>query len=209
MKQCTVCYRTYVDESLSFCTEDGGQLVGAGQTTPPAGQTAPPAGPGTGYYAEVRDTSAAPTQVFSAGPMQGAPNSGYGAAVAPASGPKTATGLEPNIEALLAYVMTFVSGLIFFLLEKDDRYVRFHSMQAIIFGGAFFVLMIAFTFIKVMLSLMGLGLLNILIFLFQALILLGFFLLWILCMVKAYQGQTFKLPVIGQMAASIVDKQSL
>src|SRR5688500_19122278 len=52
---------------------------------------------------------------------------------------KSSTGLDENVAALLSYVVHFVSGLIFFLIEKNSRLVRFHAMQAIILVGLFFI----------------------------------------------------------------------
>ena len=59
---------------------------------------------------------------------------------------KSSTGLDENIAALLSYVFGWISGLIFFLIEKDSRLVRFHAMQSLLFnilvGVAVFVLWI-------------------------------------------------------------------
>ena len=54
----------------------------------------------------------------------------------------TSVGLEPNIAELLCYVVGWITGLIFFLLEKENKFVRFHAMQSIITFGAFSVLSI-------------------------------------------------------------------
>jgi len=105
---------------------------------------------------------------------------------------KCSTGMDPKAAALLSYLLGFVSGIVFFVIEKENKFVRFHAMQSIIvFGGIFvlrFVLMTAFGFIpsvvymvSVMISIAGL-------------------ILWVVLMVKAYQGEYFKLPVIGDMA---------
>ncbi|MBM3150360.1 MAG: hypothetical protein FJZ88_10120, partial [Chloroflexi bacterium] len=48
---------------------------------------------------------------------------------------KSSTGLEENIAGLLCYVLGWVTGLIFFLIEKDSKFVRFHAMQSIIVFG--------------------------------------------------------------------------
>ena len=52
----------------------------------------------------------------------------------PVQTPKSSTGLDENIAALLSYVFGWVSGLIFFLIEKDSRLVKFHAMQSILFN---------------------------------------------------------------------------
>lgn len=126
---------------------------------------------------------------------------------------KSSTGLDENIAALLSYVLHFISGLIFFFIEKDSRLVRFHAMQAIILGGLFFVgsfvLGFAYFVIVVVVSqisgmlgtLVGL-LVGLLIFVFYAAIFVG----WIMGMVKAFQGQYFKLPVLGNFAEKFSTK---
>jgi uncharacterized membrane protein len=101
---------------------------------------------------------------------------------------KTSSGMDQNVAGLLCYVAGWITGLIFFLIEKENRFVRFHAMQSIItFGG------LTVVFIVVgMIPFLNLVLVPIL-----AILQL---ILWIVLMVKAYQGQLFKLPVIGDMA---------
>src|SRR4029079_8699978 len=62
-----------------------------------------------------------PVQTAPAPPVQGAPG-------------KSSTGLDENVAALLSYIFGWVSGLIFFLIEKDSRLVRFHAMQSLLFN---------------------------------------------------------------------------
>jgi uncharacterized membrane protein len=126
---------------------------------------------------------------------------------------KSSTGLDENIAALLSYVFGWVSGLVFFLMEKDSKLVRFHAMQSILFcvviavlGIALWILTFVFLLVGALLpDTMGslLALLGTLIWIvFSVALLIG----WILCLVRAYQGQLFKLPVIGNMAEKIVNK---
>lgn len=120
---------------------------------------------------------------------------------------KSSTGLDENIAALLSYIVHFVSGLIFFFIEKDSRLVRFHAMQSTILGALFFiggmVLMFVWFFITIIASQIS-GLLGSLVSLVVGLIMFVFFVAiavgWIMGMVKAFQGQYFKLPVIGNFA---------
>ncbi|MDQ2921432.1 MAG: DUF4870 domain-containing protein [Acidobacteriota bacterium] len=126
---------------------------------------------------------------------------------------KSSTGLDENIAALLSYVFGWVSGLVFFLMEKDSKLVRFHAMQSILFcvviavlGIALWIVTFLFLLVTAMLpDIMGslIGLLASLIWLVFSVALL---IAWILCLVRAYQGQFFKLPVIGNMAEKIVHK---
>ncbi len=101
---------------------------------------------------------------------------------------KTSTGLQPNVAALLAYLAGWITGLIFYLIEKENKFVRFHAMQSIVVFGAFTVLTIVLTFIPVI----GWALLPIAYLVELA--------LWVICMFKAYKNETFKLPIAGDIA---------
>ena len=101
---------------------------------------------------------------------------------------KTSTGMNQNVAGLLCYLAGWITGLIFFLIEKENRFVRFHAMQSIITFGSLTVLFMILGFIPIV----GWMLMPIL-----AILQL---ILWIVLMVKAYQGQLFKLPMIGDMA---------
>ena len=104
---------------------------------------------------------------------------------------KTSLGLNQNITALLAYLVGWISGLIILLLERDNQFVRFHAMQSIlVFGGL--------TLISILIG----GMLLFFIFLIPLLNLIGI-VLWIVLMVKAYQGEYFKLPIVGDQAEKL------
>jgi uncharacterized membrane protein len=94
---------------------------------------------------------------------------------------KTSTGMQENVEGLLCYLVGWITGLIFFLIEKDSKFVRFHAMQSI----AMSVVLMVLSFIP---------LVNIIIGILS-------FILWIYMMYSAYQGKMIKLPVIGAFAA--------
>lgn len=131
----------------------------------------------------------------------------------PVSATKSSTGLDENVASLLAYVFGLVSGLIFFLIEKDSRLVRFHGMQSTLLAGVFGIgevaLWILSTIIVIIISQIS-GLLGTLVW--AVLMLLAFVLGiaaligWVLCMIKAYQGQYFKLPVLGNFAEKFSQK---
>jgi uncharacterized membrane protein len=101
---------------------------------------------------------------------------------------KTSSGMNQNVAGLLCYVAGWITGLIFFLIEKENRFVRFHAMQSIITFGGLTVLFI------------GLGMIPFVNLVLLPILGLVQLVLWIVLMVKAYQGQLFKLPVIGDMA---------
>ncbi len=101
---------------------------------------------------------------------------------------KTSLGMEENIEGLLCYVLGWLTGIIFLLLEKENKFVKFHAMQSTLTFISLSVISIIFGFIP---------LLGIII---AGLITLLTIILWIVLMVKAYQGEMFKLPVVGDIA---------
>lgn len=120
---------------------------------------------------------------------------------------KSSTGLDENVAALLSYVFNWISGLVFFLIEKDSRLVRFHAMQSLILSIVFFVGMIVLYVLWFVLAIIFSqisGLLGTLVGLVVGLIIFVYFIAcvigWILGMIKAFQGQYFKLPVIGNFA---------
>jgi len=110
---------------------------------------------------------------------------------------KTALGLDKNVSALLTYVLGWVSGLVIILIEKEDEFVRFHAMQSIITFGALTVLSIMFGTMFMFFGLIG------------PLIHVAGIALWILLMAKAYQGEKFMVPVIGEIAEKWAKKFSL
>ena len=104
---------------------------------------------------------------------------------------KTSMGMEQNVEGLLCYVLWWVTGIVFFVMEKENKFVRFHAMQSIIVGGAI-------TVVYIILSILGIFVH----FIWILSLLLGLltFVLWLVMMLQAYQGKMFKLPVAGDIA---------
>ena len=101
---------------------------------------------------------------------------------------KSSTGLEANVAGLLCYVGWWVSGLVFILIEKESKFVRFHALQSIYVFGVLTIAMIVLGWIPV-LGVVLVGLIWVLCVV-----------LWIILMVKAYQGAKFKLPWAGDLA---------
>ena len=87
----------------------------------------------------------------------------------------------------LSYLGGWITGLIFLLLKKEDRFVRFHAMQSLIFFGAISIVSTVFSHIA-LLSSIGAGLEFV------------SFICWIVLMVKAARGRYYKLPIIGDFA---------
>src|ERR1044071_4325466 len=123
--------------------------------------------------------------------------------------------MDPKVAAALSYI--WIVGVIFFILEKENRYVRFHALQSILFGVANRIIMIVLAVVAFSLTLVfsvgaaaaasggGSGIASLvslliwLIWLIFWLIGLVMFAGLIFAAIKAYQGQTFKLPIIGNM----------
>jgi uncharacterized membrane protein len=102
---------------------------------------------------------------------------------------KTSTGLDANVAAALAYAFGWVTGLAFLVIEKDNRFVRFHAMQSTI---VFATLSLGFILLQ------SIPLLGMLLSVFIVIPLSA--VIWLLMMFKAYQGERFKLPIAGEMA---------
>jgi uncharacterized membrane protein len=101
---------------------------------------------------------------------------------------KTKTGLEENVAGLLCYVVGWVTGIIFLVLEPENKFVRFHAIQSIVVFGAYNVILIVFGWIPIIGWILD-GILGV-----------TAFILWIVLMVQASQGRMFKLPVSGNIA---------
>lgn len=103
---------------------------------------------------------------------------------------KTSTGLDANVAAALSYLVGFVTGIIFLLVEKENKFVRFHAMQStLVFAG-----IVAIDILLQILPILGALVVVFVVIPCSAV-------LWLLLMYKAYQGEEFKLPLVGQMAA--------
>jgi uncharacterized membrane protein len=89
-------------------------------------------------------------------------------------------GLEENVAGLLCYALAWITGIIFLILEQENKFVRFHAMQSVIVFAALTVLS-WIPFINWFVWVIAL-------------------ILWIVLMIKAYQGVIFKLPWIGDLA---------
>ena len=131
----------------------------------------------------------------------------------PVTATKSSTGLDENVASLLAYLFQFLGGLIFFLIEKDSRLVRFHAMQSMLLSGVFWVGLIALWVVSAVLTLIlgqisGVlaGLVWVITLLLQLVLVVAALIGFILCMIKAYGRQYFKLPVLGNFAEKFSQK---
>jgi uncharacterized membrane protein len=103
----------------------------------------------------------------------------------------TSLGMRARTAGLLCYLFGWISGLIFFLLERENRFVRFHAMQSLLFFG----ILSALEWVCSYLPLFGPigGVLGLVMF-------IG----WIVMMVKAHRGQYYKLPLFGDLAERLI-----
>ncbi len=101
---------------------------------------------------------------------------------------KTTLGIEQNLAGLLCYVLGWVTGIIFYVMEKENQFIRFHAMQSILVFGAFTVVEIILSFIPIIGWILDM--------------LLGIcaFILWLVLMFNAYQGKKLKMPIAGDIA---------
>lgn len=147
----------------------------------------------------------APMQAASSTPGA-APSPGAPAAAPapqqPAAAPAASSSVDNDkLMGALSYLL--ITAVLFLIMEpyKNSRFIRFHSFQAIFFAVGAFALQIALSVIGFILGMAGIG------FLFAMLmpfISLGLFVLWIFVVFRAYQGEEYRLPVIGDLAAKQV-----
>jgi len=101
---------------------------------------------------------------------------------------KTSTGLDDNVAGLLCYVLGWISGTVFILIETENKFVRYHAMQSIIVFGILTVAGIILGFVPYI----------------GWLVPAISFILWVVLMVKAYQGAKYKLPWAGNLAERLI-----
>jgi uncharacterized membrane protein len=114
----------------------------------------------------------------------------------------TTGGLTENVAGALCYLLGFITGVLFLVLEpyNKSKFVRFHAFQSIFFHVSF----IAFWIVRIFLAFLLPWALHMLVTLLSLCIWLGGFALWLFLMFKAYNNERFKIPIIGDIA----EKQS-
>ena len=141
------------------------------------------------------------SQYDAGGPPSGAP------------GGKTSLGLDSNVGAMLCYIANFlcclgvILSIVFLVTEKENRFVKFHALQALFLGAVWVVLVIAVQIIDAVLGFaIGVILAGLATWGLFAIVGLIVAILVILAGVKAYGGQWYKLPFIGDLAWNTVNK---
>ncbi|MCL2659284.1 MAG: hypothetical protein FWD64_02020 [Acidobacteriaceae bacterium] len=123
----------------------------------------------------------------------------------PAPQPSTAasSGLPNNVASILCYIIAPIVGIVFLVVEpfKTIPFVRFHAIQSIGLCVVGIVTMIGLSIFGIVGTILHIGLLTSLIsFLLWPLIMIGLFILWLVAVIKAWNNQCYKLPIIGQYA---------
>ena len=109
----------------------------------------------------------------------------------------SSTGLPENIAGLLCYALGWISGLVFYLIEKQSDFVKYHATQSIIVFGALTLASIACGAVPFIGALLA------------PLLSLLAFALWIILMIRAFQHQRYKLPWAGDLAEKYARKDLL
>src|SRR4030042_5126937 len=102
---------------------------------------------------------------------------------------------DRNLVAALSYLLFFITGVVVLLVEKDDRFIRFHAMQSSLVFGGLFVLMIVLGSILRSVSFLGIisQVVNVLIWIVWLVV-------WIISIINAYQGKMHRWPIAGDFA---------
>jgi uncharacterized membrane protein len=165
---------------MAFCAKCGASLgagaVFCGSCGTPVASAAPPAG-------GAPQASPPPAGAFGPAPQS--------------------TGMTSNVAGALAYLVGFITGIIFLVIEpyNKDPFVRFHAFQSIFLSVFCIVLFMVWGAISGTLFLVSLGFFWSLMWLVWLLLRIAFFLLWLYMMYKAYNNERYSLPFIGPLAA--------
>ena len=102
--------------------------------------------------------------------------------------------MEEKVEGLLTYILGWITGIIFLLLEKKSKFVKFHAAQSTVVFLALDVAYIIFIFIPIIGWILAwlTGILG--------------FILWIVLMVKAYQGEMWEVPYTAEWTKKLLAK---
>lgn len=195
---------------MAFCSNCGAEVQGrfcakcgspAGAGSGPAASAPPPPPPPQPSYAPPQQQSYAPPPP----PQQGyaPPQQGYGQQQGYAAPPPGAQagGLTDNMAAALCYVLGLLTGILFLVLApyNQNRLIRFHAFQSIFLhlgAIAVWIGLLVVTGVLRLIPFMGV----MLSFVLYPIVGLCFFVLWLVMMYKAYNGERWVLPVIGPLA---------
>ena len=155
------------------------------------------------YEGEVRFVEAASTPLranASALPRESVPRPQALSANAPSS-----TGLDPNLAAALAYLAGPFSGVLILLVERANGFVRFHAWQSILGLGGLGLLSAA-TLVLSFLTLLLSPFVFTVMYRFSELVAIVWIVAWMVCLVKAFTGDRWEMPVAGRYAARLATR---
>jgi uncharacterized membrane protein len=101
---------------------------------------------------------------------------------------KTSMGLDESVAGLLCYIVGWITGIVFLVLEKENKFVRFHALQSLL------------TFLPLSVLAWLLGWIPFVGWALAALVWILMVILWLILMFKAYRGEKYKLPIVGDIA---------
>ncbi len=110
---------------------------------------------------------------------------------------KTSSGMQQNVAGLLCYLLWWVTGIIFLVIEKENKVVRFHAWQSIFTFAPITIIQIILSFIPFIGWILGI------------LVWIGSVILWAILMYNAYQGKMVKIPIAGNLAENQTKKKAL
>ncbi len=113
---------------------------------------------------------------------------------------KSSLGMDENVAALLSIIVAPITSIIFYMMEKESKFVKFHAMQSLLVYAGIIVLNIVGG-ILALIPIIGI-LIGIVLFLAN----LASAVLWVMLLIKAYQGEWFEIPVIGGIALQQISK---
>jgi len=105
---------------------------------------------------------------------------------------KTSTGMQPNVAALLSYVLGVITGIIFFIIEKENKFVKFHALQALILGIVEVICFIVISVILGMIPYVGWFLFSWLGWVLGAVC----YVFAIIAIIKSFQGEKYYIPFL-------------
>jgi uncharacterized membrane protein len=108
---------------------------------------------------------------------------GYGKECTMEGKGRSSTGLEENVAGFLCYLLWFVTGIVFLVVERESRFVKFHAKQSTITFLVLFVILLLIGWIPVI----------------GAMVWILSLILWLLLMIKALQGKQYSLPIVGKV----------
>jgi uncharacterized membrane protein len=114
----------------------------------------------------------------------------------------TSTGVDPRLASLLCYAAWWMSGIIFLIIERQHRGVRFHAAQSLVLFGGFSALIAALSFLSIAMLMVSTGAFQAARVLLYAVWIVAV-LIWLLLMYRTYNGDTWRVPLAGDLAARI------